>query len=115
MRYLARIVVVCAMIAAAGCGSGGGGGGVSSSSAPAAGQSVSPASLTLSEVYHDNGRLAERGWIDANGKRYGSWGFWYDNGQQRWQGSYIDGAIDGSRPWREYNRDGSTRRDWQDR
>jgi hypothetical protein len=115
MKYLTRMLMAFAMLAAAGCGSGGGGGGGNATAVGSDGHSASPAALSLVEVYHDNGRLAERGSIDADGKRYGSWEFWYDNGQQRWQGSYIGGHIDGTQAWREYNRDGSTRRDWQDR
>src|SRR4051812_48326831 len=104
-----RLSLALILIATAGCG---GGGGRSVQSEPP----IPPSSLVLIERYYDNGRPKERGYVDSSTQqRYGAWQYWFDNGQLRWDGNYEADAIDGSLPWREYNRDGSVRQDWQDR
>jgi hypothetical protein len=52
----------------------------------------------------DWGHLAQRGTF-TDGKRTGSWSFWYPHGKLRAQGSFVDGAMDGD--WRVLTADGA--------
>jgi hypothetical protein len=102
-----RTFLIILAIATIGCGG--------NASSTAAKPPTAPESLVLVERFYDNGRPSERGYVGTDsGERFGAWKFWFDDGQLRWKGSYTGDAVDNKLPWREYNRDGSVRMDWQD-
>ncbi len=87
------------------------GGGSSASSTNAATGSTA---LRLVEERHANGQLAAQGTVlDVGGRavRQGRWRTWFENGRLRWEGDYRRDVIDNTRPWREWNADGSVRDD----
>ena len=55
-------------------------------------------------IYHDNGQLGSKGTF-KDGKRDGAWVIYYDNGQLLIKGTYKDGKKNG--PWVGYKKDGT--------
>lgn len=67
---------------------------------------------------HPSGRMSASGQVlPGTTTRVGRWTMWYDDehGTKRWEGDYVNGVIDQTKPWREWNIDGSIRADAQDR
>lgn len=107
-RFASRLSTATAVVLLAACGSAGGSG---------AGTPNRDEGLRVVEKRYDNGQLAEQGTVldtPQGALRHGQWRFWFRDGDLRWQGSYVRDAIDGARPWREWNDDGSVRNDWRD-
>jgi hypothetical protein len=119
---MAACAVLCcvgsaiAVMALTACGSGG------SAAKPA------PAAATARVVtYYDTDTRRHRKeegevLLDAAGRptatRHGLWTTWHppaDGGGKRFEKTYVDGAWDAQRYWREWNADSSLRFDWRDR
>lgn len=95
-------------IAPVGCG-----GGASDQTAAATSVAVEPVTL-----HHVSGRVSASGFVLAGTTiRTGAWTTYFDDesGQRQWDGHYRDGAVDGGKPWQEWNLDGSIRFDSSDR
>lgn len=45
----------------------------------------------------------------TSGVRTGLWRIYDSEGHLRWEGYYMDGSIDQTQPWKEWNADGSIR------
>ena len=106
LRSLPASLLVVLLLA--GCGGGGGGGGGASGT----GIASSPVTLTF-----PNGRISAVGaYVTGTTTRTGHWTMYFDDpsGQKQWEGDYSNGAIDGGKPWREWNLDSSIRFDWTD-
>lgn len=104
MRHVLPALILATALA--GCG----GGGDAAAAPPTGSRTVT--------FYHASGRIAETGAIDnASGQRTGEWTAFHDaDGSPRlFVGTYVAGAIDRARPWREWNADGSIRADGDDR
>ncbi len=99
MRPIILPIAIAALLCLTGCGAG----------------SLGAKGAVLLQEHYPDGQLMQQGWArpDAAGTliRDGAWTTWYDNGQVRWQGSYMAGEIDRSRAWREWNPEGSVRDD----
>ena len=86
------------------------------------GDTLASPALTATEVepvtlHYPSGRVqASGGVIAGTTTRTGPWITYFDDesGQRQWEGSYRDGVIDQSKPWQEWNRDGSVRFDSTD-
>lgn len=92
------------------CGSGGGSGGSS-------GGGEVPAIQTVTR-YYTSGRVQETGTIvTASNRRTGTWTAYHDvdGSPLRFTGDYADDHLDATKPWREWNVDGSVRVDSSDR
>jgi hypothetical protein len=66
---------------------------------------------------HPSGRISASGAVlPGTTTRVGRWTMWYDDesGPKRWEGEYTNGVMDQSKPWREWNADGSVRADAED-
>lgn len=74
--------------------------------------------LTPVTDYWPNGQLKDQGYVgtDSQGNtvKTGAWQFWFENGQLQWKGFYAAGAIDGTKPWFEWDSDGAQRDTWID-
>lgn len=63
---------------------------------------------------HDNGQVETTGQVDAAGRRQGYWEWFAPGGEKLFQGHFVDDHLDETRPWTEWNADGSTRFDHTD-
>lgn len=91
------------------CGSGGGGG--------SSDTGTTPAIQTITR-YYTSGRIQETGEIiTASNKRTGTWTAYHDvdGSPLRFTGEYVDDRVDPTKPWSEWNADGSVRVDSSDR
>lgn len=106
------IILTLLLLPLIGCSGGGSGGGVAAPAAP-------PPSAVIRTEYWDppaNTIRRARGSVvrDASGSwvREGAWTEWFhavDGGGINWTRSYRAGLPDPSRPWSEFNADGSLR------
>jgi len=94
------IPLTCAILLFAGCG--GGGGETVSTTDPGSG-------LTSITTHYDNGQIETTGQQDADGQPEGEWQLYFPDGQLMFEGSFVDGQLDQSQAWTEYNADGSVR------
>jgi len=74
----------------------------------------SSAGLTTVTTSYDNGQVETTGLIDAEGRRQGPWQVYFVDGKQVFTGSFVDDQLDHSKPWTEWNDDGSIRFDQSD-
>lgn len=105
------VIALALGLTLAGCGGGGGGGGGSGQGA------TSPATQPVT-IFYASGRIEAEGYhLAGTTTRTGHWRIRFDDpsGQVQWEGDYADGVIDASKPWREWNADGSIRVDSTDR
>ena len=68
--------------------------------------------------YYASGRIQDTGQIvTATGKRTGTWTTYHDldGSPLQFTGDYVDGALDVTKAWKEWNADGSVRADSSDR